>query len=359
MIRKARVQLCCVLAVAAFAFPARAQDKVAGGPYVVNVGARTATVMWLTETAQPTIGTEPGKADKSAPALRAEKATFTGLEPGQTYYYDAGPAGRGSFRTAPSAGPYQFVVYGDTRTRHDVHRSVIAGILKQASPDFILHTGDLVADGTDDSLWPVFFDIERDLLRKAAIFPSLGNHERHASQWNTFFNTRGNYYSFNWGNSHIAVLDTDLGTSALGTEAKQRLWNEQVQWLREDLEANQRADFRFIVGHHPPMTSVSSRQGDNLYMAALMPMLVKYKVTAGLFGHDHNYQHYLKNGVHYFVTGGGGAPLYDVDKPPEGITQKVARTENFVIVNIDGKKASFEARKPDGEVLDRLEIELK
>jgi hypothetical protein len=27
--------------------------------------------------------------------------------------------------------------------------------------------------------------------------------------------------------------------------------------------------------------------------------------------------------VHYVITGGGGAPLYDVDKPPTGITQKV------------------------------------
>jgi hypothetical protein len=41
-----------------------------------------------------------------------------------------------------------------------------------------------------------------------------------------------------------------------------------------------------------------------------------YDLTAGFFGHDHNYQHYLKNGVHYVTTGGGGAPLYDVDKPP-------------------------------------------
>ena len=52
---------------------------------------------------------------------------------------------------------------------------------------------------------------------------------------------------------------------------KQRLWNEQTQWMREDLEANQKADFRFVVGHHPPMTAVSYRQGDNLHMAALMP----------------------------------------------------------------------------------------
>ena len=38
-------------------------------------------------------------------------------------------------------------------------------------------------------------------------------------------------------------------------------------------------------------------------MTALMPLFEKYHVTAGLFGHDHNYQHYLKNGIHYVITG--------------------------------------------------------
>jgi len=91
-------------------------------------------------------------------------------------------------------------------------------------------------------------------------------------------------------------------------------------------------------------------------MTALMPMFEKYKVTAGLFGHDHNYQHYVKNGIHYFITGGGGAPLYDVDKPPEGITRKVASTENFVVVNVNGKSAHVEAFKPDGQMLDAADL---
>ena len=111
-----------------------------------------------------------------------------------------------------------------------------------------------------------------------------------------------------------------------------------------------------MSAHHPPVTAVERRQGDNPHMTALMPMFEKYKVTAGFFGHDHNYQHYLKNGVHYFTTGGGGAPLYDVDTPPEGITKKVSRTENFVVVSVKGKTARVEAFKPDGQILDTAEL---
>ena len=85
-------------------------------------------------------------------------------------------------------------------------------------------------------------------------------------------------------------------------------------------------------------------------------MFEKYHVTAGLFGHDHNYQHYLKSGVHYIVSGGGGAPLYDVKKPDPAITQKVASIENFVSVSVNGKSARVQAITIDGKVLDEFEF---
>jgi hypothetical protein len=91
-------------------------------------------------------------------------------------------------------------------------------------------------------------------------------------------------------------------------------------------------------------------------MTAIEPMFEKYRLSAGFFGHDHNYQHHLKNGVHYFITGGGGAPLYNVDAPSVGITQKVERTENFVVVRVDGKKAHREAMKPSGETVDAADL---
>src|ERR1700747_1787927 len=118
-------------------------EKVIGGPYVVNVGQRSATVMWVVQTGQVSVGAEPDKLDKTVPVLRAEQTVLNGLKAGTTYHYEAfpGDAGKGSFKTAPSGeAPFQFVVYGDTRTRHDVHRSVIQAVLKYADPDFIMHT---------------------------------------------------------------------------------------------------------------------------------------------------------------------------------------------------------------------------
>ena len=58
------------------------EEKVVGGPYVVSVGRRSATVIWLVETGQASVGLEPGKLDRTTPLLRTERIEFTGLAPG-------------------------------------------------------------------------------------------------------------------------------------------------------------------------------------------------------------------------------------------------------------------------------------
>jgi len=60
--------------------------------------------------------------------------------------------------------------------------------------------------------------------------------------------------------------------------------------------------------------------------------------------------------VHYFTAGGGGAPLYDVDTPPEAIKIKVESTENFVVVKVDGDRVHVEAFRPDGQVIDVTDL---
>ncbi len=153
------------------------------------------------------------------------------------------------------------------------------------------------------------------------------------------------------------MIDSDIGSFSPIPAEQQAYWAEEDQVARRGSEGASEADYRFVAAHHPPITAVSSRQGDNPHMIALMPMLEKYRVSAGLFGHDHNYQHYLKNGIHYIGSGGGGAPLYDVDKPAPGITQKVMSIENFVSVSVNGKTAHVRTISIDGKVIDDFEIQ--
>jgi len=361
--KKMKSSLLMIVGIAALvaAGPLAAGEKIVGGPFAVGVTDRTATMVWIVQTDEMKLRPE-GTTTMTSPSLRVEKTTFTGLQPNTRYEYaipDGGDAGRGSFKTPPLAGPapYRFVVYGDTRTRHDVHQKVIGELMKHGIPDFILHTGDLVAEGNDSALWPIFFGIENDLLRQSAFFPSLGNHERNTHYFQDLFQQPTPYYSFDWGNGHFAVIDSDIETVASTERGRSAFWTEQTRWLEDDLLAHQKAVYRFVVAHHPPFTAVTRRQGDNPHMTALVPMFEKYQVSAAFFGHDRNYQHHLKNGVHYVTTGGGGAPLYDVDKPIPGITQKVVSIENFVIVSVHAEAAHIQAVAVDGRILEEFEIE--
>jgi len=269
-----------------------AADKIAGGPFVVNATSRTATVVWIVQTDELTLQGPAGANQRISPSLRVQKTTMTGLKPNTHYDYAVAgqEAGKGSFKTAPAnndLAPYQFLVYGDTRTRHDVHRRVMETIGKLTTPDFVLHTGDLVEDGDDSSQWPVFFDIERNLLRHTAFFPSLGNHERNTDYFREMFQEDKPYYSFNWGNGHFIVMNSDIANFAASERARDSYWNEEVRWLEDDLKGHQGADYRFVIAHHPPYTAVARRQGNNPHMTALVPMFEKYRVNAAFFGHDH------------------------------------------------------------------------
>lgn len=345
---------------ASVSVPSAAQ-KIVGGPFVVNATPKGVTVVWIVQSDEVTFRPQAGAAPLASPSLRVEKTTLAGLTPNTRYEYEVPGqvTAKGSFKTPSSAtepAPFQFLLYGDTRTRHDVHRRVMNEVLKHGIPDFVLHTGDLVADGNDSSLWPVFFDIERDLLRQIVFYPSLGNHERNTRYFRDFFQQDAPYYSFNWGNGHFIVINSDIANVAVSQREKDTFWAEQMRWLEDDLASHQGADYRFVIAHHPPFTAVARRQGDNPHMTALVPMFEEYHVSAAMFGHDHNYQHYLKNGIHYLISGGGGAPLYDVSKPPDGITQKVVSIENFVMVSVDGKTAHVKAVAIDGSTLDEFEI---
>lgn len=345
-----------ILFLAVCGLLAQTAENVVGGPYVVNVTPKSATVAWVVQGPEARLETGLGKLARPAATLRVEKLAMKGLAPGTVYHYEAfeGAEGKGHFRTPPTgAVPFRFMVYGDTRTRHDVHAKVIAAMLKAPDPDFIVHTGDLVADGSVSAQWPVFFSIERELLRKTAFFPVIGNHERNNQRYYEFFELKTPYYSFDWANAHVVVMNTDLGNV---TQNRDTYWNEELRWLEDDLAKSSKADFVFVVTHHPPFTAVKRRQVDDPELNRIPPLMEKYKVSAVFSGHDHNYQHHLKNGVRYIVTGGGGAPLYPVDGPLEGVTQKVESVEHFVGVEVDGKAAKIQAFALDGQVMDSIAL---
>jgi hypothetical protein len=336
------------------ALPAAAQERLSKGPIVQLVQKDRATINWVTVKTVGDLATDGSSTPLPITEQVYHQVELTGLEPGTFYRYDLKPYGadaQGSFTTAPAGDqPFTFIVFGDTRTRHDVHKRVVERIVPE-KPQFILQTGDLVSNGLNPSDWDRFFEIEKDLLRNVPYYPVLGNHERDAPVFSKYFSLPGGNsyrYSFDWGSAHIIGLDSDQFNTPL--------FEEMQEWLRADLKRTKQP-FIFVFFHHPLYSAVERRSASAARLREkLEPILIEGHVTAVFNGHDHNYQHNLAKGLHHIVTGGGGAPLYDVNPIP-GITLKAVKTENYVRVHVESAKAHVEAFDLEGNILDSFDLE--
>jgi hypothetical protein len=348
---------CSVAATGFFA----ASQQPAKGPVVQNVQEDRATVTWVTQQKSGELRQLPEGGPLTVQEPVYHRVDVTGLKPGTPYKLSLALYGLDAevnFATAPKGdADFSFVVWGDTRTRHEVHARVAARVLRE-NPSFVLHTGDLVANGQSMDDWDKFFEIEKDLLRNVPFYPVLGNHERNTPLFSQYFafpgGGDGHYYSFDWGAVHIVGLDNNQ--TGPSEQIKGAFLQYELDWLRDDLARNTRP-LIFIFFHQPLYTAVRARRESAAKLAEKMePFLLSGGVTAVFSGHDHNYQHHLKSGLHHIVTGGGGAPLYDVDPIP-GVTLKAAKTENYVRVRVTGSSAKVEAFDIEGKLLDSFELE--
>lgn len=212
------------------------------------------------------------------------------------------------FATPPTAsGPFVFLVYGDTRTHYDRHRLVAERMSQEEGAAFVVHVGDLV-ESPSDLEWGEFLDSGADLLHSTGFYPVLGNHERNHSTYYDLFSLppgggRGKeqWWSLRWGDVLLVGLDSNL------VYLKFTGLRDQTDWLSATLA--EEAQYKFVFFHHPLYSSDAMYGGDEGLAKLWAPLFREYAVTAVFVGHAHNYEHIVRDGVHYFVTGGGGAPL--------------------------------------------------
>jgi len=245
-------------------------------------------------------------------------------------------------------GSLTFMVLGDTRSGHEAHQSVVNKMLELGPPEFYLHTGDFVDDGSDRSQWDTFLDIEHDLMQVSTLYPAMGNHEMNHQNYFDVLNPPGRWYSFDRGDAHFVSLQVDgYGDYTPG--------QPQYNWLVSDLAGTSKP-WKFVFFHIPPYSS-GGHGGDLNVRQTLCPLFEQYGVTIVFSGHDHDYERSVANGVTYIVTGGGGAPLYPKahDNPA---SVYFASVHHFVQVTLSGDTLYGVAIEPDGTEFDPFTIVL-
>ena len=334
--------------------------KIIKGPYLQFNRHEEMIVLWETDVPGPSrVDYGPTAefghhVDQTAP-VTLHQVALQALEPETTYHYriqtqDA-QAGPFTFHTAVAdSASFAFAVFGDSRTSPEQS----AGVGRQMAghqPHFLLHSGDLVSNGTIYEQWEEqFFSPLGEALAHIPFFPVLGNHEQNSEHFYDFFPS-GPWYSFDCGNARFIALDTNAASGGFEPGTEQHAWLERTL-------AETSALWRVVWFHHPPYSS--GNHGPSVTQReALAPLLEKYQVDVIFNGHDHIYERSFpmqanrredESGIIYVVTGGGGAPLYPVDAGDW--TAFATSVHHCCIVSVDGPHLRLRACGLDGEVVD-------
>ncbi|MBI5526666.1 MAG: metallophosphoesterase [Deltaproteobacteria bacterium] len=308
------------------------------GPYLQNTATDSVSILW--EVDGPCDGiVDYGESDPPASSATDgrtdsfHEVRLTGLKPNTRYIYRAVSCGSVSastehwFVTAPPRGtPFRFSVYGDTRGATSLNSSLfhekVADFMRtQIQPDLVLHVGDYIYTGEKENLWADWFNQARNLMLNTPMFGVIGNHEykdgdkndpanKGLGLWKKYFatpfSTGGSpdetYFSFDYSNAHFLGFSN---YSALDPSSA------QYKWIEADLAkaaADPGIDHIFVFDHETWFgVGFFDQNADNINH--VLPLCEKYGVRAVFAGHDHSYAHAQKDGVHYVITGGGGAPL--------------------------------------------------
>ena len=348
-------------------------------PYLQSLSESSATLVWMTLDARPArleFGPEGTPPQPITPTSRffapqetglphgiwLHEAKLSGLLPHTLYRYQSADAPAASFRT-PGSGKSRIVVFGDSGTETDEQRQ-LATRMTARQPDLILHTGDLVYPvGDADNYLRKYFALYQELFATAPAFPCAGNHDYYHAGGQMFveFNKvprdsvpvagHGRYYSFDWENAHIVVLDsnTPLEEAAAGR-------GEMLEWLERDLAATT-AYWRIAMFHHPPYAGGPNQDDplSELVRQHLVPILERHHVDLVLSGHEHNYQRsHPINGIVYLTSGGGGASIYPPIPRAEAAVQH--GRHHFLEAELTATTLRVDAIDVDGHLLDTLTL---
>ncbi len=252
---------------------------------------------------------------------------ISGLAENTEYVYRVGDGKVWSdvkaFSTPVANADTKFFIFGDIQAQDTTKVSNLLGAVAADEKDYAfgIQTGDAVEVG---SMYPDWADILNvfadDNIVDTDMLHVLGNHEYmgdpEADAASGIFNTANKkYYSVEYGNVYVAVINYDLNSSAYIEEA--------CNWLKADAAASD-ATWKFVALHTPPYgTNILDEQAN--WQTMLPPVAEEAGIDFVFSGHDHSYARTEpmvggqvdENGVVYFISGSSGEKSYGVTVNPD------------------------------------------
>lgn len=318
--KKTATKIISLILVICMAFPLVA-TAVAGNEVTrvsVTINGDTATsrgFCWYTDEKAGTdlqvapVGTDLRKAEIiggiSYPSMEkyVHKAEATELKPDTKYQYRVGDCEAGvwseigyfttSNKTKDEAN---FIVIADVQASNEENFQKAAAVMQKAVEtmpeyEFAVNLGDFVNDCTNEE-WDSYFRNFAFSNMNTTLVPVAGNHEGNL-QWfkfNNMFNIgeaenssviTGCYYSFDWGDAHFAVLNSnDMYPMSAS----------QINWLKNDMNSSD-AQWKIILTHRALYSAGKNiNKPDTIIMRnLLLPIIDELGIDVVFAGHDHMY----------------------------------------------------------------------
>lgn len=259
------------------------------------------------------------------------KVLVSGLAAGTTYTYKVGNgsvwSGEGTFTTDDGNDSVSFVAIADVQASNLENfkkgaRALDAGLAYADGADFVVNLGDFTNDSTNEE-WGYYDEAFGALNLTYTIAPAAGNHDGmgQAYWFNNMFcldtsesvqTKNGVNYSFDVGNAHFAVVNTNDALSVS---------NAQMKWLKNDMNSTDK-DWKIVFMHKSPYTlGKDGKWPDALYLQKkLAGVCDECGVDLVMSGHDHMYLRTkaLKNnapsakGTTYVLSGTAGSKRYEI-----------------------------------------------
>lgn len=309
-------------------------------------------------------------------------ATLNGLQAGTTYAYRISDgqnvSGWSYFRTE-SGDNFKALIFPDSQSSdYKVWRKTAQNAWSaNTDAEFFTNMGDLVDNGEQYWQWTSWLDGVEGMSDKIAAAPVMGNHEAYTLDWqmtepHTYLNLftlpdngvqglNGHFYSYDYGNVHFVVLDTQLDELK---EFTPDLYEQEVRWLKQDLAATQKKWKIAMMHRHVfnfRLDGSLTEPGD-----VFMPLFEQYGVDAVFSGHIHAYRRTwpLKEGRTgqgpvYISTGASGDRLrkgFPPLMPVEAAADLEQALPNYLVLEANDQALKITDYRQDGKVLDSVEI---
>lgn len=311
--------------------------------------------------------------------IRFNTALIEGLSESTAYKYRVGSEGAWSdwydYRTADAktSTPVSFVFVTDSHVKADNGKETYQALVRNALdtyPDtqFLMHGGDAVDVGGAFAEWKRLWEASSSYATFLPSAATLGNHDVKAEGKEVYAKSaslpdngpdayKEYAYSYDVDDAHFVVLNSE------GTKEQMAL---QAQWLRQDLDGNEKK--WTVAMFHRPVYHTEAGRGElaedvKIYFADI---LESHKVDLVLVGHDHVYARTYPMadgkiaangaGTVYLDGGSSGWKFYDGQKYDYLSFMYDDDVPVYSHVQIADDAIKVEARTLTGELVDSFAI---